>query len=564
MEGLKNLPDAPKLPATPPPPPPSSVSTALINPYGPGAPPAPKPPTAGERLAALQPPANPATDPSQKPNWARRLLANIVGGVETFQEATGRLQPGTAQAERSAILYPKYGKQRAAYEQQRADLEEQQKVEDQDVKTRAQAEQAAATAEQRAGANQTRVEVAQANADRAKADRAQKAFQALVQGRPVVYRSEGEAGPDGWDSVPADNPDVPGMKAYVPAAITPLPKELVDYVPGKKEGDLIDSATLAQASKTYRQEIERKAEQDNKPDKEVADPRQVLLNPKNHTPEQVRVAQTIFDQEHRDPNAIPGGGPAPARNPALPAGERDDSALAGMDAGAQSVVKQLVDYKYPLPTGIALSKPYWQNMLQRAAQYDPSFDASQYQIRQKLRNDFASGKSAQAINSLNTVAQHIDRLEQNWEALGNFGGLATLANRPVNWAESTVGGDPRVNTFEMDQQAVANELMRTWRQVGADESEIKNWSSKLSPNASPATQQAAIREVYELVRGKLAALKNQYESGMGRPADFHILQSDTRKRFEAHGVNVDDLTPGSTYQQPPAPAGKPKASDFWK
>jgi hypothetical protein len=265
----------------------------------------------------------------------------------------------------------------------------------------------------------------------------------------------------------------------------------------------------------------------------------------------------LFDKEHRDPNALPAGAGGTARNPTLPPNVRDENILNGLDPNTQATLKQLVDYKYPLPSGIALSKPYWQNLLGRAAQYDPSFDASQYQIRYNLRKDFTSGKSAQAIQALNQVTDHLDRLETNWKKLNNAGGLATPLNAPVNAVESFFG-DPRRNTFELDQKAVADELERVWRQAGGTESEIADWRAKLSASASPATRDAAMREVYALVAGRLDALKHAYEAGMGRPAEFNFLDPAPKKRFEAHGVDTSGIANvGAAYnvgQQPAQPA----------
>jgi hypothetical protein len=158
----------------------------------------------------------------------------------------------------------------------------------------------------------------------------------------------------------------------------------------------------------------------------------------------------------------------------------------------------------------------------------------------------------------------VDRLEKNWAALNNYGGWATLLNAPANRL-AQMRGDPRIARFEQDQKAVADELMRVWRQTGpGSEKEIESWKAGLALNASPESQQATIQEIYHLISGKLAALKSQYESGMGRPMNFHMLiQPDTLQRFHNHGVDASDLAPGSTYANIPtaaAPAVTPAAA----
>ena len=409
---------------------------------------------------------------------------------------------------------------------------------------------------------QGRQDVADTQAGQRQSEQEQKAFTALVGGRAPIYRPIGQPGPQGWEAVPMANPALPGYAAYVPSQIATVPKELLPYLPGRREGDQINTDELNRATKEYQLQIERQntAKPVAEP-KEVSNPAQVLLNPQNYTPDQVKKAESLFHQEHRDPNATPGV-PMTPRNPMLPAGTRDESMLASMDPNTAAVIKQLVDYKYPLPSGMALSKPYWQTILGAASQYDPSFDASQYSVRQKTQGDFSSGKSAQAINSLNTVAQHIDQLEKNWKALNNTNAIPGVINPLVNTVGSNLNADlqKRMNKFQLDQEAVGNELMRTWRQVGGSDSEIKQWQAKLSPNLSPAAQQGAIQEIYTLIAGKLGALKSQYETTMGKPADFHMLQPEVAQRFSNHGVDASDLAPGARYgasggQQNPNPNG---------
>lgn len=55
-------------------------------------------------------------------------------------------------------------------------------------------------------------------------------------------------------------------------------------------------------------------------------------------------------------------------------------------------VKALAEGRMAFPTGTALKSAYWQDMLQKVAQYDPSFDAVNYTARAGTRKAFTSGK----------------------------------------------------------------------------------------------------------------------------------------------------------------------------
>ncbi len=519
-----------------------------------------------------------------KPKWWQSLAAGAIGGLAGYANAGGQVNINP-KAAIGGVLNPGGARRESNWQRKQEQAAADVALEDANLKTIEGARKAASEedykkaeterAKKQGSYYEGRIAAGeQANKDRiAEQDKARqtRAFGELTKGLPVVYRREGEPPPEGWQQIPLSHPDMVGMVAYAPPPIAPVPAELVPYLPGHKQGEMVDRNLLNDASKTYRSELEKRNVQGAKPDKEVANPSQVLLNPGNYTPAQVETAKRLFAQEHRNPNDAGAVNPPPPRNPALAPNQRDEGLLASQDAGTQAVIRQLVDYKYQLPTGIALSKPYWTNMLQLAAQYDPSFDASQYQVRQKMRADFTSGKTAAAINSLNTVTQHVDQLEKNWAKLNNIGGMGTALNAPLNWAGGHLSGDlqNRLNRYQLDQEAVANELMRVWRQVGASESEIKSWAAKLSPNLSPEAQRGAIQEIMELIKGKLIALKSQYETGMGRPADFHMLQPETLKRFQKHGVEAEDLVPGATYGAPPptlgapgTPAGRPPLSAF--
>lgn len=350
----------------------------------------------------------------------------------------------------------------------------------------------------------------------------------------------------------------------LPPAQVPLPPELAQYYPGSKPGDMISYADMAD----LRDELKKIAiEKARGITKQATTPSEVLMAPAGtYTPDQIAEARKEFNQEHRDPNALPTGNFV-QRNPMLPADARDEGVLQGVDPHTQAIIKQLVDYKYALPTGIALRTPEWQNIIGLAAQYDPSFDASQYSQRQRLQSDFKSGRAATNIRNLNTVTQHLDQLEEDWQKLNNTNFLPGVMNPLENTVGKTVSADiqNRYNNVRRDQQAVASEMMRLWREVGANSEEVEKWASTMSPDLSPEAQKGAIQGAYRLIAGRLSALRGQYETGMGRPADFHIMTPETASRYKAHGIDVRDLAPNATYGSS-APSqtsgGRPPLSDL--
>lgn len=178
------------------------------------------------------------------------------------------------------------------------------------------------------------------------------------------------------------------------------------------------------------------------------------------------------------------------------------------------------------PGGFALKSPYWQSMISLVGQYDPSFDAVNYTARSKTRNDFTSGKSAQTINALNTVTQHLGKLSDSTEALNNS--TLPIYNSVANLL-SKAGGNPAVTNFEADKKAVTDELTRAWRGAGGSEQDIKSWSRVLDASESPQQLHGAIREIGGLLEGKLSALENQYTQGMGHAPEIPVITPEARR-----------------------------------
>jgi len=248
--------------------------------------------------------------------------------------------------------------------------------------------------------------------------------------------------------------------------------------------------------------------------------------------------------------ALGGGGTPGKVIPAATLGQRNESALSGLSPGVTSVVRQLVDYKIQLPSGMALKTPYWQQVLEKAGEFDPDFDASQYNVRLKLRQDFTSGKAADNVKSLNTVVGHLDKLHKAGQALDNSS--IKKYNSVANWLASETG-DKRVVAFEVARNAVANELTKVFRGTGGAEADIKSWKESIDTAGSPEQLQEAIDSAIDLMGSRLEALNSQYTKGMGKPRDFSFLDAKARKILKDLGADVDALDPVTKTEAPTAP-----------
>ncbi len=207
-----------------------------------------------------------------------------------------------------------------------------------------------------------------------------------------------------------------------------------------------------------------------------------------------------------------------------------DDYLKTLPNDQQTMVKALAGGRMSFPSGYALRSPYWQKMVQAVSQYDPSFDAVNYNSRAKTRADFTSGKSAQNITSFNTAIGHLGSLADAADKLGNS--WSPTYNTVANWVEGAKG-DPRVNNFNISKKAVTDELTRAFRGTGGSQAEVEAWEKTLDAANSPAQIKGAITQAVDLLHSRIDAVGEQYQKGMGTTADpVTLLSPEARKTLK--------------------------------
>ena len=205
----------------------------------------------------------------------------------------------------------------------------------------------------------------------------------------------------------------------------------------------------------------------------------------------------------------------------------------------EAVVDAIVSGRMQMPTGFALRSPYWQDVIARVAQKDPSFDATRYGARSAARRTFASGPEARNVTALNTVIGHLGTLDEAANALMNkdIRAFNAVANRLA-----TELGDPRVQSFDTARQAVAEETMRVFRQVGASEMEARMWGERIQSSGSPAQLRGVIATLGELLESRVNAIASQFERTVnqgGNPAQVDPANKAVLDRLIKQGSPQD-------------------------
>lgn len=219
-----------------------------------------------------------------------------------------------------------------------------------------------------------------------------------------------------------------------------------------------------------------------------------------------------------------------------------DAYIKTLQPSVASTVKALSDGRMAFPSGAGLRSPYWQQMLNHVAHYDPSFDSVNYGARYATRKDFTSGKSAANIRALNTALGHLGTLHDQIEGTASHGGFpgATTVNAVQN-AWNRGSGDSGITKYQETSGALSTELTQVFRGAGGAEADVERELEHLTPNASKEQKLATIKNIAELLRSRVNALGDQYTQGMGKTTDgLTLLNPHAQKVFNSLGQGGQD------------------------
>ncbi len=197
--------------------------------------------------------------------------------------------------------------------------------------------------------------------------------------------------------------------------------------------------------------------------------------------------------------------------------------IATLPPGMRNLVKGLITYKLPL-NQLSNRSGERKAAFEHAAQADPNFNVAKYQQRQKVMNDFTSGKVADNLTALGQAVNHMNTMKELSDALKN--GNVQVINQVVNTVRRQLG-DPSITNYETAQSAVGTELMRVFRQVNASEVETKDWISKFPTKGSPQQIEGALATGAKLLKGRMEELNHRWNKGMDVDTGYKGLMSPT-------------------------------------
>lgn len=197
------------------------------------------------------------------------------------------------------------------------------------------------------------------------------------------------------------------------------------------------------------------------------------------------------------------------------------------------MVKAIADGDMAMPPAIGRNAAQSALLLQQVLQYDPTASALNLQTRQATRKDYTSGKSAGNIKALNTLAGHLEELDQSIDGLHNtnFGWF----NAPAQ-AVSQAGGNTdtlrAVARFNGWIAPVASEMTTVLRGSNGAEGDIKNWVAQLKSAKSPVALHQTVQDMVRAAQSRLGALEDSYNNGMAKVDEpLPFLRPSTKDIF---------------------------------
>jgi hypothetical protein len=215
-----------------------------------------------------------------------------------------------------------------------------------------------------------------------------------------------------------------------------------------------------------------------------------------------------------------------------------------------TIVRGLVDGSLDVKGVFSrLSAPQRIQAIAQAKRLDPAFDMTTFPARQKVATDFASGKSADQIQSFNTFIGHAKDLS---DAVNEFRNSASpLINKPYIWLRKNALNDPQVASYLAKIEPVQKEFESFLLNNRALYSEDRKSAEEiLNPNSSPAQMQSAIKSFVHTAGIRLKEVNKRYKNTMH--TDYQgLIDPDNQAILQQFGAG--DVVKGSPAGSKSAP-----------
>jgi len=225
------------------------------------------------------------------------------------------------------------------------------------------------------------------------------------------------------------------------------------------------------------------------------------------------------------------------REVALREKEEQRKIAADNDQSSEDAAQAIAKYSQSPP---GLRDKNRNRILARVREINPNYNEVTYKDRDAAYKQFITpnGVGAKQIVAFNTVADHLNSIEELSKALQN--GDTQAINRVSNYLE-TQFGIPNVTNFNAAKQFVSGEVVKAITGTAGALKDREEAQRVLDAAQSPAQLQGAINTTRKLIAGRTKALQREYEQGTGR-TDFENLLTPSLRTGEESSSGKSEST----------------------
>lgn len=207
--------------------------------------------------------------------------------------------------------------------------------------------------------------------------------------------------------------------------------------------------------------------------------------------------------------------------------------------------------------------------LELVQRVNPAWDATKWSAVQQARHSFtAGGLDAKNMQSLGLGVNHLNKLIESYDALGNTEFPDINKARNLGRVHTGYGG---VSAVDSAANAVSGEMGAVFKNSGATDVEIQSWRQQFDHNMSPDAFQQSVGTMTDLMAGRMLNEAQNYVNTFGSLKGFPLLAPRTveilssfdtdgarlmlevnREAMESSGIKPP--TPGRPTTAPPPPA----------
>ena len=232
-------------------------------------------------------------------------------------------------------------------------------------------------------------------------------------------------------------------------------------------------------------------------------------------------------------------------------------------------IKAIAEYKAPPGSMWGANTPYATKLMDAVLTANPKYDVAGWTAHTDVVNDFAKGMSARKMDSLNSVIQHFDVIEQAAVALKNGD---TRALNALNQEFQKQFGSPVPTNFDALAQIVSqetNKVIIPGSTGGTAEERLAASKNVLTKAASLPQIIEGAEELKKLMAGQANAMRQRWTSTPGLDAAGFDAKLTPQALSALRTYGYEGSNPTLEQFLPKARLANPNASDdeltrFWE